>query len=89
MPKPHHDRRHDQKRDHHGNNGSEGNEHEPYDDPEEHLEIERDRFKGGLQPTPELYARAREQWRRLPGSLVRPPMDPPIPEPEPEQKRGK
>lgn len=55
-------------------------EREPYDNPEEHLEIERRRFDGGLPPTPELYARAREQWNRLPGSLVRPPMDPVISE---------
>ena len=51
-------------------------EHESFDDPEEHREIERRRFYGGLPATPELYARAREQWYRLPGSLVRPPMDP-------------
>jgi hypothetical protein len=51
---------------------------EPYDDPAEHLEIENLRFKGGLPPTPELYARAREQWYRLPGSVVRPSMDPVI-----------
>ena len=53
-------------------------EHEPYDDPAEHLEIERRRFAQGLPPTPELYALAREQWYRLPGALVRPSMDPPI-----------
>ncbi len=52
-----------------------GHEREPYDDPEEHLEIERRRFHGGLKPTPELYALAREQWYRLPGALVRPSMD--------------
>jgi hypothetical protein len=51
-------------------------EHEPYDDPSEHLEIERRRFAGGLPPTLELYALAREQWYRLPGVLVRPSMDP-------------
>ncbi len=49
---------------------------EPYDDPSEHREIENRRFKGGLPPTPELYQRAREQWYRLPGSVVRPSMDP-------------
>ena len=47
---------------------------EPFDDPEEHLEIERRRFRGGEPPTPELYARAREQWHRLPGALAKPPM---------------
>ena len=50
--------------------------HERFDDPGEHREIERRRFYGGLPATPELYARAREQWYRLPGSLVRPSMDP-------------
>ena len=56
-------------------------EHEPYDDPAEHLEIERRRLAGGLPPTPELYALAREQWYRLPGVLVRPSMDPVVGEP--------
>ena len=56
-------------------------EREPYDDPAEHLEIERRRFAGGLPPTPELYALAREQWYRLPGVLARPSMDPVIGEP--------
>jgi hypothetical protein len=51
-------------------------EHGEHDDPEEHLEIERRRFSGGLPPTPERYALAREQWYRLPGVLVRPSMDP-------------
>ena len=55
-----------------------GHEHEgeEYDNPREHLEIERRRFAGGLPPTPELYALAREQWYRLPGVFVRPSMDP-------------
>ena len=48
---------------------------EPYDDPEEHLEIERRRFAGGLAATPERYALAREQWYRLPGVVLRPSMD--------------
>jgi hypothetical protein len=53
-------------------------EHEEWDDPAEHLEIERRRFAGGLTPTPELYALAREQWYELPGVVVRPSMDPVI-----------
>lgn len=53
-------------------------EGEPYDDPEEHLEIERRRFAGGLPPTPERYALAREQWYRLPGVVQRPSMDPAV-----------
>ena len=56
-------------------------EPEPYDDPSEHLEIERRRFAGGLPPTPELYALAREQWYRLPGVITRPSMDPMIERP--------
>jgi hypothetical protein len=63
-----------------GGNDGDGDEHpprEPYDDPDEHLEIERRRFLGGLAPTPERYALAREQWYRLPGALARPSMDPP------------
>jgi hypothetical protein len=51
-------------------------EHEPYDNPKEHIEIERRRFAGGLPPTPERYALAREQWYRLPGVVLRPSMDP-------------
>ena len=51
-------------------------EDEPYDNPKEHLEIERRRFAGGLPPTPERYALAREQWYRLPGVVLRPSMDP-------------
>jgi hypothetical protein len=35
-----------------------------------------ERFAGGLAPTPELYALAREQWHRLPGVVVRSSMDP-------------
>jgi hypothetical protein len=64
----------------HYENGS-SDEDEEYDNPAEHLEIERRRFADGLQPTPELYALAREQWYRLPGVLARPSMDPAIGEP--------
>ena len=41
-----------------------------------HIEAEERRFRGGLPPTPERYARAREQWNRLPGSVARSPMAP-------------
>jgi hypothetical protein len=41
-----------------------------------HIEIEERRFRGGLTPSPELYALARERWNQLPGSVVRSPMDP-------------
>jgi hypothetical protein len=61
---------------HRDGDGTEEYEDESFDDPEEHREIERRRFYGGLPATPELYALAREQWYRLPGALVRPPMDP-------------
>lgn len=73
----------------------EPNEREELDDPGEHLEIERRRFIGGEPPTPELYARARAQWNRLPGALARPSMtegetpgeDPPAP-PTADKKDG-
>ena len=53
-----------------GDNGDD--RYEPYDDPDEHIEIEKQRFLGSLPPTPELYEKARQQWYRLPGSLIRP-----------------
>lgn len=40
-----------------------------------HIEIEERRFRGGLTPTPELYALARQQWNQLPGAVVKSPMD--------------
>jgi hypothetical protein len=58
-------------------------EGEPYDDPSEHLEIERRRFASGLPPTPERYALAREQWYRLAGVVTRPSMDPVTGKPDP------
>jgi hypothetical protein len=83
MAKEDDDRPRESHRDHdrheHGRN-------EPYDDPAEHLEIENRRFHGGLPPTPELYARAREQWYRLPGSVVRPSMDPVIGDSDTDQQ---
>lgn len=54
----------------------------PYDNPRMHSEIEKRRFDGGLPPTPERYAQAREQWYRLPGSVIRPSMDPVVGEPD-------
>jgi hypothetical protein len=69
-----------------GDDRSEDNRREKFDDPEEHREIEKRRFHGSLPATPELYARAREQWYRLPGSVVRPPMDPVIADPNPDQQ---
>jgi hypothetical protein len=68
-----------------GDHGGDGHPREPYDDPGEHLEIERRRFLGSLPPTPERYALAREQWYRLPGALVRPSMDPPVDTPAPDE----
>jgi len=57
--------------------GGEGRhrEREEREDVRVHLEIEARRFRGGLPPTPERYARAREQWNRLPGAIVRPSTD--------------
>ncbi|CAN7461407.1 hypothetical protein [Paraburkholderia hospita] len=72
--------RDDREPERHHENGS-YDEDEEYDNPEEHLKIERRRFAGGLEPTPELYALAREQWYRLPGVLTRPSIDTVIGEP--------
>jgi hypothetical protein len=47
----------------------EGREHEV------HKEILERRWRGGPKPTPEHYRRALEQWKNLPGSIVRPPTD--------------
>lgn len=61
----------------------EGREHQV------HQEILKRRLRGGPQPTPQDYARALEQWKNLPGSIVRPPTDnPPPPEtpPSPDEK---
>ena len=44
-----------------------------------HIEIEERRFRGGLPPTPELYAQAREQWNQLPGAVVKSAMDQTVP----------
>ena len=74
MAKEHDDRN---RGSHRGDDRSDYGRGEPYyDDPREHVNIERRRFYGGLPPTPELYALAREQWYSLPGSVVRPSMDP-------------
>jgi hypothetical protein len=40
-----------------------------------HEEIIERRMGGGAPPTPEAYARALEQWHKLPGSVVRPATD--------------
>jgi hypothetical protein len=40
-----------------------------------HQQIVARRLGGGAQATPEAYAKALEEWKRLPGSVVRPPSD--------------
>jgi hypothetical protein len=40
-----------------------------------HKEILDRRMRGGPEPTHEDYTRALEQWKNLPGSIVRPPTD--------------
>jgi len=67
--------RDDREREQHREHGEHEREH---DDPEEHHRIEKRRFDGGLPATPELYARAREQWYRLPGAVARPSMNPAV-----------
>jgi hypothetical protein len=47
----------------------EGREHQV------HKEILERRMRGGKEPTSDDYRRALEQWKNLPGSIVRPPTD--------------
>ncbi|WHZ11323.1 MAG: hypothetical protein OJF60_001762 [Burkholderiaceae bacterium] len=47
----------------------EGREHQV------HKEILERRWRGGPAPTPEEYQRSLEEWKNLPGSIVRPPTD--------------
>ena len=64
----------------------EGREHQV------HKEILERRMRAGSEATPDAYTRALEQWKNLPGSIVRPPTDvtpPPAEEPpEPADQRG-
>jgi hypothetical protein len=46
-----------------------------------HRDILERRWRGGPEPTPEEYQRALEEWKKLPGSIVRPPSDIKLPEP--------
>jgi hypothetical protein len=86
MPK-HNNHHHHDNNDHHdddedgnkgGRDGDDGGEREFEHDEGNaaHIEIEERRFRGGLPPTPERYARARGQWNRLPGSVPRFPPGP-------------
>jgi hypothetical protein len=59
----------------HAGEGDGGGENEENDNPGIHAMIEERRFHGGLPATPERYARALEQWNRLPGAVVRPSTD--------------
>ena len=45
-----------------------------------HVQIMERHFAGGPAPTQELLAVALDQWRRLPGSIVRPPTDITLPD---------
>ena len=44
-----------------------------------HQEILDRRLRGGPKPTAQRYAHALEQWKNLPGSIVRPPTDVALP----------
>lgn len=59
-----------------GRDGGDGREREHDEGNAAHIEIEERRFRGGLPPTPERYAHAREQWNRLPGAVPRTPPGP-------------
>jgi hypothetical protein len=67
------------------NHKPEGGEHQV------HKEILERRMTGGPKPTPDAYTRALEQWKNLPGSIVRPPTDvtaPPAEEPSQPDDQG-
>jgi hypothetical protein len=64
----------------------EGREHQV------HKEILERRWRGGPNPTSDTSKRALEQWKNLPGSVVRPPTDitiPPAAEPSEPAKSDK
>ena len=45
------------------------------DDPKRHASVIERRWLGSPPPTPELYARALQQWEKLPGAVSRPASD--------------
>lgn len=56
-----------------------------------HKEILERRWRGGPASTPDAIERALEQWKNLPGSVVRPPTDitaPPATKPSEPTKSG-
>ena len=57
----------------------EGREHQV------HEEILKRRMRGGPESTPDSYAIALEEWKNLPGSIVRPPTDVTVPPPAEEE----
>jgi hypothetical protein len=71
----------------HGHEGGRKFEHDKGN--ASHIEIEERRFRGGLPPTPELYAQAREQWNQLPGAVVKSPMDQAVPPNPPAASENK
>ena len=71
----------------HGHEGGRKFEHDKGN--ASHIEIEERRFRGGLPPTPELYAQAREQWNQLPGAVVKSPMDQVVPPNPPAASENK
>jgi hypothetical protein len=65
----------------HPKHDPEGREHQV------HEEILARRMRGGREPTRDAYTRALEQWKNLPGSIVRPPTDvTPLPAEEPSEQ---
>lgn len=53
----------------------EGEGGESGDDPKRHASVIERRWIGSAPPTPERYARALEQWQKLPGAVSRPATD--------------
>lgn len=84
MPKPprqdhehEHERKGEQERKHGREYEHEGEREESGDDPRRHASIIARRWEGSAPPTWERYARALQQWRKLPGAVSSPATDPP------------
>ena len=63
------------KREPHYPNPGDGDEEESGDDPKRHASVIERRWLGSPPPTPERYARALQQWEKLPGAVSRPATD--------------
>jgi len=93
-----HDRDHERDRSRRHAHRGEGDEEESGDNPARQAAVIARRWVGSVPPTYELYARARQQWLKLPGAMSHPAADVqmpaasrsviPLPTPEPDNGEG-